>query len=75
MALTHFSRSFYVAASSPAHVRELLIENSRVDQAELLALDSIEEATLAQVPVIRADLPSPSGGVLWRSGRVFFPAS
>lgn len=69
-----YTRSYYVAARTPDRASALLEAAARAEGARLLAHDPMEETSGEHVPLDRREpWDGVSEGVLWRTGRVFFP--
>jgi len=74
--LSHYTRSYHVAAESAEEAFSLVQAIARVEKATLLSAEPPEVEPVTNVPKekrIQAD--HTKAGVLWRTGRAFFPAS
>lgn len=71
-----YTRSYYLAAGDLDRASVVLEAAARAEGASLLAHEPIEEVLLERVPQKRREpWDGVSEGVLWRTGRVFFPES
>lgn len=74
--VSHYSRSYYVAAASDLDARRLIELDAKTERASVLSVEAVDETSLDKVPRPKAGQVDPRvPGVLWRSGRAFFPAS
>ena len=74
--LSHYTRSYHVAADSAAHALSLIQAFARTEKATVLSTEPPVEESLSDVPKekrLQHDVTIP--GVLWRTGRAFFAAS
>lgn len=72
--LSSYSRSYYLAAKRVERCTSLLVAAARDEGARLLSHESPEEMPLSRVPTDRREpLKNGQEGVVWRTGRVFFP--
>jgi hypothetical protein len=71
---SHYVRSLYLIASEQHRISPLLEAFASDEAATLMDVEEIREVEPSVVPSERRRLLKPSGeGVLWCSGRVFFP--
>jgi hypothetical protein len=74
--LTHYVRSYYVAARTIVQGLTIIEESARSEQATVLSVEPLEEVPLDRVPRSKGKGINPvQPGVIWRSGRAFFPAN
>ena len=75
--LTHYSRSYFVAALTPEDALDVVRADAAADGAALLDADAPEESSASEIPVsaFQRVTVGRKRGVCWRSGRVFFPAA
>lgn len=75
--LTHYMRSYFVAAASADDALEVVREDVRRDAATFLDAEAPEERPAREVPVglLQRWTLAKQRGVCWRSGRTFFPAA
>lgn len=74
--LTHYTRSYHVAAESAEQALSLIQAIARAEKATFLSAEPPEEEPVTNVPKEkRMQTDHTRAGVLWRTGRAFFPAS
>jgi hypothetical protein len=73
--LSHYTRAYYIAAMSEPEAVDIVRNDAAAEGATLVDAETPVETTIRSVPGrFRDRLLAPRlSGVIWKSGRVFFP--